>query len=170
MINLRNKVTGLHLSIAITNNDLAEAAQLYASQNPEGFIPVDIQKSVIEFRKAIHTGAYVRLIVLDNKICGFIVGMLMSASHVSEKTVQQLYCYCSLEGLAAYRGIVLAHEGLISYAEGLKAKYVLSSCNQLSLTNNLAKILGTRGWEVYGYMALWKTIHHSQPSVPKLVR
>lgn len=158
------QITGLHLAIPKTDDELSFIAKLYAQQNPIGMIPVDIQKSIIGFRNALHIDAYLRLIKKGNVIHGFIGGMLGTTGHTSEKTVQQLYYYCNLESLEALRALLLAHEGLIKYAEGLKAKNVLSTCSQFYNNDNLAKILKTQGWDTFGFVALWKTSHHEYPS------
>jgi hypothetical protein len=164
MLSYGKQTKGLHLKIPLSDTELSFIANLYASQNPIGMIPVDLQKSIIELRKAIQEGSYLRLIMVDNTIHGFIKGNQVNIPHSSEKTVQQLYYYCDLKGLAAFRAVVLAHEGLIKYAEGLKAKYVLSPCSQFYKNDNLCRILVTQGWEQFGYMALWRTCHNSNPS------
>lgn len=158
------QITGLHLVTPKTDEELKYIATMYAQQNPRGMVPVDIQKSVIEFRNALHLDAYLRLIKKGDVIHGFIGGMLGNNSHTSEKTVQQMYYYCNLKSLEALRALLLTHEGLIKYAEGLKAKYVVSACSQLYNNDNLAKILKTQGWDTFGFVALWKTSHHNQPS------
>jgi hypothetical protein len=158
------KQIGLHLQVPKTDAELVHIATMYASQNPPLMISVDIQKSVIEFKKAMHSGAYLRLILLNEEIQGFIGGSQINTPHTSEKTVQQLYYYCKLEGLEALRALVITHEGLIKYAEGLKAKYVLSPCSQFYYNDNLCRILKTQGWQQFGYIALWRTSHHSSPS------
>jgi hypothetical protein len=155
---------GLHLVTPTSEADLFFVINLYSKSNPKGMIPVDVQRSFIAFKNIIHEGSYVKLIKYDNTIHGFIVGMQVNPLHTSEKTVQQLYYYCDLKGLAAFRAVVLAHEGLIKYAEGLKAKYVLSPCSQFYKNDNLCRILVTQGWEQFGYMALWRTCHNSNPS------
>jgi hypothetical protein len=155
---------GLHLEIPKTDDDLQFIAMLYARENPIGMIPIDSQKCLIEFRKALSSGSYVRLIKFNNEIHGFIAGMQISTMHSSEKTVQQMYYFCRLEGMLAFRAVVLAHEGLIKYAEGLKAKYVMSTCSQLYKNDNLCRILKLQGWSQFGYVALWNTSHHNSPS------
>jgi len=155
---------GLHLDIPKTDEELQFIAKLYARENPIGMIPVDSQKCLIEFRKALSSGAYVRLIKLDDKIHGFMAGMQISTMHSSEKTVQQMYYFCNLEGILAFRAVVIAHEGLVKYAEGLKAKYVMSTCSQLYKNDNLCRILKLQGWVQFGYVAVWKTSHHKSPS------
>ena len=164
MFNFIHKKVGLHLTSPVSDSELLEIVKMYASQNPEGMIPVDIQKSVISFRSSIQNGAYVRLIKNDDEICGFIAGMQVNNLHSSEKIVQQLYYYCNLKGLIAYRAVIISHEGLVKYAEGVKAKYVLSPCSQFFKNDNLCRILKTVGWSQFGYVALWNTSHHNSPS------
>ena len=158
------QIKGLHLAIPKLDSELFEIAEAYAESNPEGMVPVNIQHCVINFRNQIAAGAYVRLIKLDDDIFGFIAAVQAPSMHYSERTVQQLYYYCELEGLHAFRALVMAHEGLIKYAEGLKAKYVISPCSQFYKNDNLCRILKTQGWDTFGYLAVWKTSHNSAPS------
>ena len=158
------QIKGLHLAIPKLDSELFEIAEAYAESNPEGMVPVNIQQSVVNFRNHLKAGSYIRLIKYDDEIFGFIGATQINPLHTSEKTVQQLYYYCELEGLAAFRAVVLAHEGLINYAEGIKAKYVISPCSQFYKNDNLCRILKTQGWGTFGYLAVWKTSHNSAPS------
>jgi len=155
---------GLHLAEYSSDEELLLITQMYARTNPIGFIPVDITKGVISFRNGVASGGYLRLIKVDNTIHGFIAGMLNTQYHNSERTVQQMYYYCDLEGIEAFRAVVIAHEGLVRYAEGLKAKNITSACSQLYTNENFVKILRTQGWSVFGTIALWRTTHHDNPS------
>lgn len=160
----KKTIKGLHLITPESDEELNFIARLYARQNPVGMIPVDIQKVVIEFRKALKSGAYIKMIQVDEEIHGFIGGTQVNILHISEKCVQQLYYYCDLEAMEAFRAVLLAHEGLVRYAENLKAKYVISPCSQFYNNDSFVKILKTQGWQVFGFLAVWKTSHNEYPS------
>lgn len=164
------EIKGLHLATPKSDVEILVMAEVYAKNNPSGMIPVDKTRCLISTKGLIHNGAYVKMIKVDNDIHGFIVGMIATSYHFSEKTIQQIYCFSDLTGMVAYNAIKIAHEGLIKYAENNKARYVLSESNPLMVDNNFNRILEINGWTTFGNMSLWRTSYHENPSESKRVR
>jgi len=159
------KIDGLHLKTPETDADIIEMATRYIEISPKGMIPVDFKRCILATRSIIKSGGYVKMIKVEDVIHGFVVGTLASSFHFSEKTVQQAYCFSNLKGYIAYRALILAHDGLIKYAENVKAKYIMSEANPFMIDNNFNKLLAIHGWETFGRMSLWRTSHHEKPSV-----
>jgi len=169
-MNYHKKVSGLHLLTPKSDTEIIQMAEIYARHNPIGMIPVDINRCLIASRNIINSSGYLRMIMVDEVIHGFVVGTIASSFHFSEKTVQQVYCFSDLNGMLAFRSIIVAHEGLIKYAESVKAKYVMSASNPFIENNNFNKILELDGWSTFGGMSLWRTSHHKEPSKSKRLR
>lgn len=162
-MNYKKKYKGVHLQEIESEDDLKYIVKLYASKNPS-IIPCDHTKAFMEFRNGLAGGGYLRLIMKDEAIRGFIAGDLATPLFTSHKTVQQLFYFCNLESMEAFRAVILAHEGLVRFAEAVKAKYVMSASSPLIINDNLTSILKTQGWTIAGHTAIWKTSLEGVPS------
>jgi hypothetical protein len=166
MLPFNKKKKGIHLTIP-QESELLELALMYLAVAPYDFLPFSHTSSYIAMRNKMSQGSFVRKIMYDDEVVGFVIATTVLPFHLDTKCLVQEYYYCNQKGFKAARILVHVHKELIALAERSRLKIVMSSCNTLYKSSNLVDILGKFGWSVMGYTAIWRTKYHENPSKDK---
>jgi hypothetical protein len=137
----------------ISEQQLQFCTNMYISQNDPSFISVDIQfcyENIIKHWKSLN---YIKLIIDNNQIVGFIMASPLSSKHSRDKFMLQEYYCTNLTGFKAARAVKLAHQDLIEYSKKNKFKFVISQGSHMDENHTFTKLLEKFGWQRRGHVA-----------------
>jgi len=128
-------------------------ANMYISQNDSSFISIDAQfcyENIIKHWKSLN---YIKIIIDNNQIVGFIMASPSMAKHSKDKFMLQEYYCTNLKGFKSARAVKVAHEDLIEYSKRNKFKFVLSQGSHMDPDHTFTKLLEKFGWQRRGHIA-----------------
>jgi hypothetical protein len=160
----------MRLRVPNTPADIDAMVDLYIVMNDD-FMPASRNTSRITLHQHWMAKSFIR-IVEDNagEMVGWILAAITRPGHCDYPVMQQLYYASNLRGFAAAKCLLMAHEAMVVQAEAEGIAHVLTTCSHLDENRQLCKILAHKGWDIRGYLALWRTSHwKGGPSRPALV-
>jgi len=137
-----------------SEHQLIDCANIYINLNlNNNFVNIDKEYAISCLIKHWRSLNYIKLIVDENEIVGYLLANNGYNKHNKDKFLIQEY-YCSnLKGFKSARAVKLSHEDLINYAKQNKFNYVVSQGSYMDENHIFTKLLEKFGWERRGYLA-----------------
>jgi hypothetical protein len=136
-----------------SEQQLKFCADLYISYNDSSFISIDQQfcyENIIKHWKSLN---YIKLIVDNNQIIGFIMASPSMSKHSKDRFMLQEYYCTNAQGFKAAKAVKLAHQDLIEYARKNRFKFVISQSSHMDPDHTFTKLLEKFGWQRRGHIA-----------------
>jgi len=136
-----------------SEQQLKFCTDMYIGQNDNSFINLDSQycyENIIKHWKSLN---YIKLIIDNNQIVGFIMASSTVSKHSKDKFIVQEYYCTNLIGFKSARAVKLAHEDLIENAKKNKFKFVISQGSHMDPNHVFTRLLEKFGWDRRGHIA-----------------
>jgi len=141
-----------------SEQQLKFCADMYISQNDNSFINLDSQfcyENIIKHWKCLN---YIKLIIDNNQIVGFIMANETISKHSRDKFIAQEYYCTNLSGFKSARAVKLSHEDLTEYAKKNKLKFVISQGSHMDPDHTFTRLLEKFGWDRRGHIAKYNIV------------
>jgi len=137
---------------------LVKCVELYAALNDYSFIDIDSSFCYENIIKHWKTLQYIKLIIDNNQIVGFIMATSSMSKHSKDKYMLQEYYCTNLSGFKAAKAVKLSHNDLIEYAKKNKYKHVYSQGSHMDPEHVFTRLLEKFGWDRRGHIAKYTII------------
>jgi len=138
--------------------DVATCVDIYISRITTDFMEYDRQHAIMQFNQCLNNQHFCRMLVTDeDEIVAWVLGCAGSRLYTPTRFFQLSFLGSKLEGIKAYRAVVILHEALVEEAIKRGFNTVASQCSPYDEKMVLVKILEKNGWERYGHTAIKKT-------------
>jgi hypothetical protein len=141
-----------------SENQLKQCADMYISQNDFSFINIDTKFCYESIVKHWKTLQYIKLIIDNNQIVGFIMATSSMSKHSKDKYMLQEYYCTNLSGFKAAKAVKISHNDLIEYAKKNKYKFVYSQGSHMDPEHIFTRLLEKFGWDRRGHIAKYTIV------------
>jgi hypothetical protein len=141
-----------------SESQLAKCVEMYAALNDYSFINIDTKFCYESIVKHWKTLQYIKLIIDNNQLVGFIMATSAMSKHSKDRYMLQEYYCTNLNGFKSAKAVKLSHNDLVEYAKKNKYKFVYSQGSHMDPEHVFTRLLEKFGWDRRGHIAKYTIV------------